>query len=159
MSQHPFEQYWDQFEDTTKRVFSLAHLHSREQGGGGRIRTRYLFGALRSLQHEDLNRLLQEIPEDALPDPVSVEQEVTVIDLDRITPPLSPCVRSSVESLGELNEQSESITPLDLFVDLARHGGGSTVSTMRSHGISPERINELLTSHGLQARDRHGLCG
>ncbi len=152
---HPLETYWHDLDRDSKRAFSLAHRHSLDRGSG-RIRTRYLFGALVALDPDVLSPLLAEIPDSALPDPVPVSGKPEIADLDRKQPPLSPCVTHTTNALGRAAAEPEQITPLDLFVDLTRHGGGSTVSTMRSHGITPDRIDQLLNRLDLTPLKRSG---
>jgi len=155
---HPFEQHWTSFDRNARQAFRRAYMHSREQGSG-RIRTRSLFGALIGLNPPSLAPLLEDLPDRALPDPVPADDERSNEDLSRIQPDLSPCVRTSVRKLGSVTDESEQRTALDVFVDLARHGAGSTVSTMRATGVTADHIEELLRKNDLSATDRNGSCG
>lgn len=141
---HPLEQYWECLSPTAREVLSIAYSHSKEQGGKGRLRTRYVTAALRTRPSEPLGKLLSEIPDQALPDPVPVGSDPDVHPRSEIRPELSPCVRDTLTALGAACTKDQQITSLDLFVDLVKHGGGSTVSRLRAHGVSASQVDEWL---------------
>ncbi len=141
---HPLEVHWQQLSKPVQKALSLAFNHSRQEGRKGRLRTRYVVAALRTLHHDSLSPLLAEISDTALPDPLPVDRPVEIKPLHEEKPELSPCVRESLTALGAASSGTRRITPVDLFVDLSRHGAGSTVSMLRSQGYTRDKIDQLL---------------
>jgi hypothetical protein len=146
-SDNPLHTIWDSLDPSLQDAFSLAYNKKRREGST-RISTRDFFQALACTHDEGLQRLLGAIPAEALPEPVAADVPVTRQVLEE-APLLSDCV---AESLGQFRRQERlprKLTPADVFVDIAKHGHGSSVRKLREHGIGPEEIEDRVRRLGL----------
>jgi hypothetical protein len=149
---NPLHAIWDLLDPSLQDAFSLAYNKKRREGST-RISTRDFFQALARTRDEGLQQLLDAIPEEALPEPVAADVPVTRSVLEE-EPLLSDCV---AESLGQFLGQKSlprKLTPADLFVDIAKHGHGSSVARLRQHGIGPAEIDAQVRKLGLSVLRR-----
>lgn len=148
---NPLHAIWDALDPSLQDAFSLAYNKKRREGST-MISTRDFFQALTRTQDPALRKLLGTIPETALPEPVPPDVPVTRAVLEE-APQLSSCV---AESLGHFQQQESlprKITPADVFVDIAKHGRGSSVRKLREHGIGPAEIDAQVNRLGLSVID------
>jgi hypothetical protein len=62
-------------------------------------------------------------------------------------PLLSTCVENAFHSLEEAAAERPLGTE-DIFLHVARFGTGASTAQLRAHGITPERIDEMLGQPG-----------
>jgi hypothetical protein len=151
--EHPFNRdnllhrIWDHLSPGLQDAFLLAYNKKRREGAH-RISTRDLFQALTRIQDESLQSLLQDLPKDALPEPIPAG-----IPLDRHvlqdTPPLSDCVEDSLSHFLASEPLPRKLAPADVFVDIAKHGHGASVARLRKHGITAAEIERRVKTRGL----------
>lgn len=143
-----FEKLWPHLEPEAQEAFSLA-FHASNGG----VKTESLFAALRAVGDARLEPILERVGDDALPAPTvsSAEPDRAILDGE---PWFSPCVADSITSLAKVAERGESISAADLFVDIAKHGTGSSVVRLRKHGIDARAIDEIARSLGVAVVER-----
>ena len=138
---------WNYMTPDLRNALSIAYNENRRAGDGG-IKTEDLFAALRQIGSKDLEPVLNELPEEALPKrfdgPVTAEPYIL-----SEKPWLSHCVASSIKRLGEKVGDNGKISATDVFVDIAKRGTGSSVAQLRKHGIDSTRIDHILQTHGI----------
>jgi hypothetical protein len=150
--ENPLHAIWDSLDPSLQDAFSLAYNKKRREGST-RISTRDFFQALARTHDDGLQQLLRAIPEEALPEPVAADVPVSRAVLEE-EPLLSNCV---AESLGQFLEQKSlprKLSPADVFVDIAKHGHGSSVARLRQHGIGPAEIDARVRKLGLSILPR-----
>jgi hypothetical protein len=138
---------WDRMTPELQKAFSVAYNENRRAGDPG-IQTRDLFAAMLRVAGEQLNPIVSEIPQAALPEPVQgpvVEQPYVIEE----RPWLSHCVASSVRRLRGALPDGRDRTAADVFADIAKNGSGESVALLRSHDIGPEQIDQILRKNGL----------
>lgn len=133
---------WPRMSADLQKGISIAYNENRRAGDGG-VKTKDLFAALLRVQTEPLKLVVEEIPEKALPKPIDgpVTDEPYIIAEN---PWLSPCVASSIERLGTQLPEGRSLTSVDIFADIAKHGHGDSVQLLREHNIGPREIDRIL---------------
>lgn len=145
-SKHILHQNWDNLDSYLQDSFALAYNQSRRDGSN-KIRTSTLFAAMLKLNIEPLNELFTLLPRKSLPDPISGNDKTKDYILDE-KPDLSGCVRDSLEKIGPQASIDKKLTTKDIFVDIAKHGTGSSVRRLRTHGITANMIDEIVTQLG-----------
>ena len=70
------------------------------------------------------------------------------------SPLLSDCVSDSLEQFKELSPLPRRISSADIFVDIAKHGHGESVSRLRQHGIGKKQIQDRIQELGLAILQR-----
>ena len=131
---------------TLEDALAIAKYQSRLNGKPV-TSTKYVFAAIRRVTPDDLRELLEVLEnEDALPPPISEEVigQVPILTYDR---PFSGCIKESLTELGAAVKGEQLISASDLFVDVAKHGRGSSVARLREHGVDATRIDELVVKH------------
>ncbi|MBI4001993.1 MAG: DUF4062 domain-containing protein [Nitrospira defluvii] len=139
---------WSHMTPDLQNALSIAHNENRMAGDGG-IKTEDLFAALRRIGSPQLQAIIKDIPKQALPRPT----KGTVIDKPYLLeeqPWLSHCVASSIRRLTRRAGTKKQIAATDIFVDIAKHGSGKSVSLLRKHGIGPEQIDKIVTHHKIK---------
>jgi hypothetical protein len=116
-----------------------------------------LFQALVRLRDDSVSVLIESLPAEALPDPIdaAVPRENRLLLEEK--PLLSDCVADSLEHFQELRPLPRKISSADMFVDIAKHGHGESVSRLRHHGIGKQQIEERVQELGLLILQRN--CG
>ena len=141
---------WELLDPNLQDAFSLAYNKKRRERGPGptRISTRDLFQALARIDDRALQRLLAELPEGAMPEPVdeSVRKDDSVL---REEPLLSDCIAESLASFRRVGCRDRNVKSLDLFVDIAKHGHGPSVRQLRQHGVDAGKIDEEVQALGV----------
>ncbi len=132
---------WHCLDANLQDAFALAYNKKRRQGGN-RISTKDFFQALVRLGDDSVNALLGSLPAEALPDPIDPEVPRENRVLLEEQPLLSDCVADSLVHFKDLNPLPRRISSADMFVDIAKHGHGESVSRLRHHGIGKKQIDE-----------------
>jgi hypothetical protein len=136
------EELFEFFDADLQDAFSLAYNATRRDGSH-RISTRRLFAAILRLR-PDLASLL---PAGSLPAPLDEHVEATQPP-STAQPDFSSCVADSIAQLSTARTPDRMIGPLDMFIDIARHGTGPSVARLRAHGIDRAEIDELVKQRG-----------
>jgi hypothetical protein len=139
---------WDSLDLNLQDAFSLAYNKKRRQGGN-RISTKDFFQALARLDDDAVSRLIGSLPVESLPDPMdaAVSNESRLVLQE--DPLLSDCVADSLEHFKEIPALPRKLSAADMFVDIAKHGHGESVSRLRQHGIGEKEIEERVRKLGL----------
>jgi hypothetical protein len=140
---------WECLDANLQDAFSLAYNKKRRQGGN-RISTKDFFQALVRLRDDSVNALVSSLPADALPDPIDAQVPRENRLVLEESPLLSDCVADSLEHFKELHPLPRKISPADMFVDIAKHGHGESVSRLRQHGIGKKEIEARVQEFGLR---------
>jgi hypothetical protein len=147
---------WGLLDENLQDAFALAYNKKRRQGGN-RISTKDLFQALSRLQDDAVKDLIASLPPESLPEPI----DPVVTSEDRLVlaedPLLSDCIAESLEHFKEIPALPRKLTTADLFVDIAKHGHGESVSRLRQHGIGEKEIEERVRKLGLVVLERPAL--
>jgi hypothetical protein len=138
--------FWDNLSPSLQDAFSLAANDARRQGKDI-ISTRTLFAALRQLHPDPLPDFFDQIPSDALPEPVAPEVATDPDALSEIRQ-FSSCVQNSLDQLTSKSRIGNKLNVEELFVDIARNGTGASVRRLRTHGIDISRIDEIVRQLG-----------
>jgi hypothetical protein len=144
-------QIWDSLDSDLQDALSLAYNQARREGKDT-IQTRYFFAAIARLMPEPLPELMSFLPRDILPPPTN-EHTTTERILLIENPQLSGCIADSLVNLGQVGTPENKISSVDVFVDVAKHGTGSSVTQLRRHGVTPERIDDIVKQidwHGIE---------
>ena len=82
------------------------------------------------------------LPVESLPDPIeaAVTSESRLVLLE--SPLLSDCVADSLGHFKEIPFLPRKLSAADIFVDIAKHGHGESVSRLRRYGIGEKEIEE-----------------
>lgn len=138
------EELFELFDEDLQDAFSLAYNATR-RNGSNRISTRRLFAAILRLRPE----LAALLPTGSLPTPLDESIEAKHPPL-KAQPNLSSCVADSIAHLSMARPPDRRVGPLDMFVDVARHGTGPSVRQLRVHGIGRSEIDDLVRRRGWQ---------
>lgn len=141
---HPLAEFANIMDNDLRDAFALAYGASL-LNGSGRISTQGLWRAILRLHPE----LAASFPGGALPSPFDENIPSAPLVFTDL-PELSPCVADSVEHL----RHERRITAADVFFDIARHGTGASVKQLRSSGIGPEQIDEIIRLNGWRVASR-----
>jgi hypothetical protein len=151
--QNLLHKYWDLLEPALQDAFALAYNQSRREGSNI-IETRYLFAAIRNINPKPLNELLELLPKESLPQPIKENDKTKVYVLEE-DPNFSSCVRDSLMHIGQLATPKRKLSPEDVFVDIAKHGKGSSVARLRTWGLSAEKIDQIVRQLGWRVIERY----
>lgn len=135
-------QVWDRLDPELQDALSMAYNQARREGKNI-ISTRTFLAALVRLKPEPLPDFFRRIPQNVVPQPISDEVTAAKLLLNE-SPLLSNCVGESLKSLVPKATSQNRLTSADVFVDIAKHGTGYLAKQLWSHGITQERINELV---------------
>jgi serine/threonine protein kinase len=138
---------WEALDANLQDAFALAY-NKKQREGSTRISTRDLFQALLRTTDQHAKQIFQSLPDGALPEPVPPQ-----VDRDRRllreTPLLSDCIRDSLSQFMEAAPLPRKLSPVDVFVDIGKHGHGASVARLRQHGVTAEKIEELVKKRRL----------
>ena len=146
---------WDNLSPSLQDALSLAANAARREGKDI-ISTRTLFSAMRRLQPDRLSEFFRELPEEALPKSVPEEVSIDAGAFSDIRL-FSGCVQDSLNNLVPQTNTREKLSTEDIFLDIARYGKGDSVRQLRTHGISVNRINELVGQLGWSVLNRENV--
>lgn len=145
-------QYWDNLDPELQDAFALAYNQSRRDGSNI-IKTRSLFAAMIRLKSEPLNELFDILPKDSLPKPIRESSKAKKHVLQD-EPHFSGCVADSLEHIGRRASLKRKLSAKDVFVDIAKHGTGSSVARLRAHGVSAKKIDQIVSQLGWTVIER-----
>ncbi|MCX4239432.1 serine/threonine protein kinase [Paraliomyxa miuraensis] len=144
---HPlFELVWNRLDADLQDAFMLAATAAL-RGGKDYISTTTLFAAIRRLSPEPMPRLFEQLPPAAVEDSIPTSLDTDAGALGGIRS-FSPCVDTALEQLSPLATSEHRITTEDLFLDIARYGTGKSTMRLRTHGVSRDRIDEIIRQLG-----------
>jgi hypothetical protein len=146
---------WDSLDGRLQDAFSLAYNKKRRQGGT-RISTKDFFQALVRLQDDSVRALIESLPAGALPDPIDPNVPKGGRLVLEEEPLLSDCVADSLAHFQELRPLPRKISSADMFIDIARHGHGESVSRLRRYGVGKREIEEKVQELGIPNIKREG---
>lgn len=143
---------WDGLDHNLQDAFALAATAARREGKDI-VSTRTLFAALRRLHPDPLSAFFDQLPADALPEPIAdnIESDPSAINGIRS---FSGCVQDSLTNLSPRATPENKLASEDVFIDIARHGNGASVRRLRTHGVDVERINEIVRQLGWRVTER-----
>lgn len=144
--------FWSDLSPDLQDAISLAATAAR-RAGKNIISTRTLFAALRRLHPEPLQEFFEQVPSEALPEPLPEGLSVDVRALAEIES-FSSCVRDSLEHLTSRSSQERRLAAEDVFIDIARHGMGDSVRRLRTHGVDVNRVNVIVRQLGWRITER-----
>ena len=144
--------FWNNLSPSLQDALSLAANAARREGKDI-ISTRTLFAALRRLHPDPLSEFFDQIPSEALPNPVAQDVTADPNALSDIRL-FSGCVQDSLSHLTPQAGPDDKLTAKDLFVDIARHGTGESVRRLRTYGIDSNRIDEIVRQLGWSVAER-----
>jgi nucleoside phosphorylase len=135
-------QNWDLFEPELQDALALAYNQSLREGSRT-IQTRYLFAAMIKLNPKPLNRLFKILPPESLPSAIKVRNtsKKRVLE-DKVN--FSACVIDSLQHMSPRATPRRKLSSEDVFVDIAKHGHGTSVARMRQHGVSARKIDQYV---------------
>lgn len=143
---------WGKLDVDLQDIFSVAY--NKAEGEGRRIiKTQDVFSAMMRLQPEPLPELIRHLPSDSLPKPIGIE-----IPTERFlfngNPDFSACVYDSLTQLSPKIPMNDQLSSMDIFVDIAKFGTGGSVRKLRTHGVVPTTIDEIVSQLGWQVIGR-----
>jgi len=139
-------QCWDNLEPDLQDAFALAYNQSRRDGSNT-IRTSSLFAAMMRVKPKPLNELFKILPKDSLPGPIRERSKLKKHVLQE-QPYVSGCVADSLLHIGKRASPKRKLSSGDVFVDIAKHGTGSSVASLRAHGVSARKIGQIVSQLG-----------
>lgn len=137
---------WNQLNPDMQDAFVLAN-NERKRLGHDQLHTELLFQALVRLGSPDLMKIADLLPKGALPE-ATVETSVTENTLFEDKPALSGCVKDSVSSYLKAGELKRELTPVDMFIDIGKHGKGKSVARLREHGVDVKMLEDVASRLG-----------
>lgn len=143
---------WDRLEPDLQDALSMAYNQSRREGKL-KIRTHHLFAAMARLSPDPLPKMLNRLPVLAIPNPIS-ENVTTEKFLLKEPVELSACVEESLRKLSPKSTKEQKISSTDVFVDIAKYGTGNSVARLREHGVTTEKIDQLVSEFGWNVMQR-----
>lgn len=123
-------------------AFTLAINASRRQGNS-KVSTKMLLSSIMKLEPE----ISALFPSGSLPIPLSEPISLNRNDFESSIV-FSKCVSDSIEKLRPKASISTPITNQDILLDLAKYGTGSSVKTLREHGVGPAEVDQLAVRMG-----------
>jgi nucleoside phosphorylase len=150
--QNLLHQYWDVLEPELQDAFALSYNQVRREGSNI-IKTSHLFAALRKIGSESLCGLLEFLPNQSLPAPIEENNTAKEYILQE-QPNFSPCVEDSLKHIGQRATSNRKLSAEDVFVDIAKYGTGSSVAQLRTHGISAQKIDQIVKQLGWNVIER-----
>jgi nucleoside phosphorylase len=145
-------QCWDVLEPDLQDAFALSYNQSRREGSNI-IKTRHLFAALRKIGSESLRSFLELLPEESLPAPIE-ENNLAKDYILQEQPNFSSCVEGSLRHIGQHATSNRKLSGEDVFVDIAKYGTGTSVAQLRTHGISAQKIDQIVKQLGWNVIER-----
>lgn len=134
-------------------ALALAEVQSRREGKST-TSTRHFFAALRKLKPDSLKDIILEIENrNGLPEPVSREVSQLPRSLSK-NRALSPCLTNSISNLSNIASENDPIKVEDIFIDVAKHGTGTSVVTLREQGIDEIVIEDLVSRYEIKIKRR-----
>ena len=134
-------------------ILGLAELISRRKGKN-RTSTRDFFTALNSVKPNSLKNLLAELNiKKALPK----EIDTKILDIPRSfsnNRVLSGCLTESLTELSKINDQEDTISTADMFIDVSKHGKGKSVAKLRKKGVGVNEINRYVEEFEITTKNR-----
>lgn len=145
-------QIWDKLDPDLQDALSLA-WNQANRDGENRIKTRYFFSAIAKLAPEPLSQLIDILPKNTLPEPTNekITYERSIL---RESPEFSGCVRDSLTHLSQKATEYNRVSSIDMFVDIAKYGTGGSVKRLRTHGVTPEKIDQIVKKLGWEIMER-----
>jgi hypothetical protein len=142
LNNNPLSCIWDCLDLNLQNAFSLVYNAKYKSTDEVRISTRDLFSAMISLKDETFEKFIETLPPDSLPKPMQrVEMNRDIIKNDCS---YSGCISESIDAFISQKDLNRKISTLDMFVDIAINGRGSSVKRLRDCGIGPNEINEKI---------------
>lgn len=145
-------QIWDRLEPDLQDVLTLAYNQAC-RNGHTIIRTRYFFAAIVRLEPAPIPELLNRIPPKALPEPIA-EDVVAAQSILSAHPILSNCVDDSLKHLSQKATPQNKLSSADVFVDIAKYGTGRSVRRLRTYGVTPEKVTDIVEQLGWRVVER-----
>ena len=142
------KELWSRMSPDLQRAFSVAYNENRRAGDGG-VQTSDLFAALLRIRPAQLQPIIEEIPQEALPTPTmgTVVEEPYII---QERPWFSHCVASSIRRLSKQLPMDRMLNAVDIFADIAKNGSGESVHLLREHNVGPAEIDRILKEKNIQ---------
>lgn len=138
---------WHKLHSTLQNYLNISYNENRMKGDAG-IQTRDLFAAMVTRPTPELHAIMQHIPKDGLPKQLDGDL-VSDSYIIKEQPWLSHCISASIKRLGGAVSEGKKITPIDIFVDIARNGSGESVRMLREHQIDAQKIEEIIKKEKL----------
>jgi len=138
---------WDQLHPDMQDAFILAN-NERKRLGHDKLNIALLFGAMVRLGNSDLVKYLSYLPNDALPES-TVENSLEDNTLFQDNPMLTACVNDSVSSYLRASNLVNKLTPVDMFVDIGKHGRGRPIVRLREHGVDEKMLDDVASNLGI----------
>ncbi len=145
---------WDTLDANLQDAFALAYnkkMRERPERPA-RISTRDLFQALARVNDDSLGEILSVLPASALPEPSNLFVTNEPLLLDEAHS-LSDCVAESLGAFARTALAGRKVAPIDIFVDISKNGHGTSVESLRKHGIGPAEIDTTVSSLGVKVLD------
>lgn len=142
------KELWQHMDPPLQRSFNIAYNENRRAGDAG-IKTADLFSAMLRVRPSDLEPIVQEIPELALPKPTAgaVVEEPYIL---QERPWLSGCVAASLRRMKDKMPAGHMLNAADIFADIAKHGSGESVRLLRKHNVGPAEIDQILRQKNMR---------
>ncbi|MDJ0579729.1 hypothetical protein [Crocosphaera sp.] len=137
---------WDKLDPSLQDALALAAVQAQRKGENY-ISTKIFFATLRRLNPEPLSDFFNELPTDALPEPISEDISVDDKVFEKVQS-LSPCMTKSLTKLSSNKTFRKKITNEEVFVDVAKYGKGSSVRRLRTYGVDPKKIDSIVKQLG-----------
>jgi hypothetical protein len=145
---------WGQLHPDMQDAFILAN-NERKRLAHDKLHIALLFGAMVRLGNADLVKLLSYLPGDALPE-ATVESSLEDNTLFQDNPMLTACVNDSVSSYLRAGNLVRKLTPVDMFVDIGKHGRGRPIVRLREHGVDEKMLEDVASNLGFALVRRPG---
>jgi hypothetical protein len=137
---------WNSLEPELQDALSLAYNQTC-RNGENIVKTRYVFSAIARLKPEPISELLDLLPPNSVPNLISNDVGTEKVILRRDVQ-VSPCVSDSLEHLSDKISEENQLSSIDIFIDLAKYGKGSSVAQFREYGVTPKKIDEMVAKLG-----------
>ena len=138
--------YWDRLDKRLQDAFALAATDVRRKGKDW-VSTASLFAALHRLTPAPLPAYIAALPDGALDAPTPEDVPIDYAKLAELTG-LSPCVTDSLHKLAPKVGQLGVLASEDMFLDISRHGKGTSTARLRAHGITADWVADKTEALG-----------
>jgi len=143
---------WNSFDEDLQDAISLAYNHSKRKGKNI-IKTKYLFSAIKKLKPSVLNVLFTILPEESIQN--DIEENISKENiLLKESPLFSNCIEESLKKVSKKANPYRKISTRDVFIDISKFGKGGSVSRLRSYGINPDKIDQIVNQLGWEVLKR-----